>query len=133
MSLRYGARAGIGNSQKGNSVVARKVTQVIELTDDLDGGKADQTVAFSLNGASYEIDLSKKNANALGKALKPYVDNARKAKAARRRASAPPASSRGRSRSDLSTVRSWAKSNGYEVSDRGRIPSAVLDAYDAAN
>jgi hypothetical protein len=112
--------------------MARKVTQIIELTDDLDGGKADQTVSFAFNGSNYEIDLSKKNATALNKALKPYLDSARKVRGARSRTAAAP-SGRGKSRSDLSDIRAWAKSAGYDVSDRGRIPASVTDAYDSAH
>ncbi len=112
--------------------MARKVTQLIELTDDLDGGKADQTVSFALNGSNYEIDLSKKNASALNKALKPYLEGARKVRATRTRTAAT-SSGRGKSRSDLGDIRAWAKSNGYDVSDRGRIPASVTDAYDSAH
>ncbi|WP_375476644.1 Lsr2 family protein [uncultured Jatrophihabitans sp.] len=115
--------------------MARKVTQVVELTDDIDGGKADQTVSFTFNGTNYEIDLSKKNVSAFGKVIKPYVDHGRRVRAngrkpgatSRARSSASPA----RSRVDLPQIREWAKSNGYEVSDRGRIPGNVIEAYDA--
>jgi hypothetical protein len=110
--------------------MAKKVTTLVELSDDIDGGKADRTVAFAFDGANYEIDLSKKNANAFEKAVRPYVEAARKSKPARGR-STPPKASSGR-RTDLAAIREWAKSNGHEVSDRGRIPSAVVEAYDSA-
>lgn len=109
--------------------MAQKVTTLVELTDDIDGGKAVQTVQFAFDGHQYEIDLSKKNANALSKALKPYVDSARKVRASRVRAGT---SRRGAQQPNLSEIRAWAKSNGYDVSDRGRIPAAVLEAYQAA-
>ena len=112
--------------------MARKVTQIIELTDDIDGGKADQTVSFAINGSNYEIDLSKKNASAFNKAIKPYLDSARKVRGTRGR-TASAASGRGKSRTDLGDIRAWAKSQGYEVSDRGRIPASVTDAYDSAH
>ena len=108
--------------------MAQKVTTLVELTDDIDGGKAEQTVRFAFDGHHYEIDLSKKNANALSKALKPYVDSARKVRApapARARPAAAP------QQVNLSEVRAWAKSNGYDISDRGRIPAAVMEAYQA--
>ena len=108
--------------------MAQKVTTVVELTDDIDGGKAQQTVRFAFDGHQYEIDLSKKNANALSKALKPYVDSARKVRAARARAGT---TRRGVQQSNVSEIRAWAKSNGYDISDRGRIPAAVVEAYQA--
>lgn len=108
--------------------MAKRTITTVELTDDLDGGKADQTLTFSFDGAHYEIDLSKKNATAFTKALKPYVDSARKTRQTRGRA---PSSSKSVKRNDLANVRVWAGENGYEVSDRGRVPAAVLEAYDA--
>lgn len=111
--------------------MAKKVTTIVELTDDFDGGKADRTVAFSLNGTNYEIDLSKKNANAFEKVLKPYVDAARQVKPTRRSSSSRTSARRSPSR-DLAAVRAWARDNGYEVSDRGRVPTSVLEAYDAS-
>lgn len=111
--------------------MAQKVITTVELTDDLDGGRADTTVSFTVDGAAYEIDLSKKNSAAFYKALKPYVESARKARATTRRRAATAGSSRRGSRSDLGEVRAWANNNGYSVSERGRIPAAVLEAYDA--
>lgn len=117
--------------------MAQRIITTTEFTDDLDGGKAEGTVSFSYDGTHYEIDLSKKNRTALEKALKPYIEAGRKARptrSARRGRSA--GSSRkavGSGRSDLSDVRAWARENGSPVSDRGRIPQSVLDAYDAAH
>jgi hypothetical protein len=108
--------------------MAKRTITTIELTDDVDGGKAERTIAFGFDGANYEIDLSKKNATAFEKVLRPYVDAARKVGRSNtrrgRRASAPVR--------DLSEVREWARANGHAVSDRGRVPAAVLEAYDAA-
>jgi hypothetical protein len=113
--------------------VAQKV-QVI-LTDDVDGGEADETVQFALDGVSYEIDLSEDNAEALREALAPYVEAARRVGGrSTRRTSAPKAPARPASeRVDLSDVRAWARENGYQVSDRGRVSSEVRAAYEAAN
>jgi Lsr2 len=108
--------------------MAQKVTTVVEMTDDLDGGKAEQTVRFAFDGHHYEIDLSKKNANALSKALKPYVDSARKVRASRARAAT---TRRSTQQVNLTDVRAWARSSGYDISDRGRIPAAVMAAYQA--
>lgn len=112
--------------------MAKKVVTTVELTDDVDGSKADQTLTFTWNGVEYEIDLSKKNAAALHRAIKPYVDAARRVprSATRRARSARGSRSQGR---DLSAIREWARANGYEVSDRGRIPRSAVEAFDAAH
>lgn len=111
--------------------MAQKV-QVI-LTDDLDGSEADESVSFALDGVSYEIDLSEANAEALREALSAYVDAARRVggRSSRRSgtAKARPASER----ADLSDLRAWARENGYQVSDRGRVSSEVRSAYEAAH
>jgi hypothetical protein len=112
------------------SIMARQYVE--QLTDDLDGGKADTTVRFSWENATYEIDLSKKNAAAFAKLVKPYVDAGRKVRrstaANGRRAGRSGNGGRGRAH-DLSAVRAWAKENGHSVAERGRIPAAVLAAY----
>jgi Lsr2 len=99
--------------------MARKVSTVVEMTDDLDGGKADQTVRFAFDGRQYEIDLSRKNANALQRALTPYLDHGRRVRAARSRGGSAGKSTK---RADAADVRTWAKASGYQISDRGRIP-----------
>jgi len=108
--------------------------QVITLlTDDLDGGEADRTVEFGLDGVNYTIDLSEKNAGKLRKALDPYLGAATRVgrsggitTAARRGA---PASTGRASRDQNQAIREWASKNGYEVSERGRIPSSIVEAY----
>jgi len=115
--------------------LAKKVIEIVELTDDLDGGKADTTVEFVWDGTPLEIDLSKKNAAAFHKLIKPYLEVARKAKTASTRSPRGPkravaaAPSR---RNDLEDVRQWANANGFTVSARGRIANEVLAAYDSA-
>jgi hypothetical protein len=105
-----------------------------KLIDDLDGGKAERTVSFSLDGRSFAIDLSKKNIAALEKALAPYIGAARRGEPSTRKGRAKKSGSGVRStNSDLSAVRQWARANGYEVSDRGRISAEVQSAFDAAN
>ena len=109
----------------------------IVLVDDLDGSEATETVSFALDGTNYEIDLSDKNAGALRDALAPYLAHARKVTGGRR----GPASGGGRKQQSGSgslgpsprLVRDWARSNGYQVSDRGRVPADVIAAYEAAN
>src|SRR6476620_79718 len=115
-------------NERNDPLMAQKVTTVVEMTDDIDGGKAEQTVRFAFDGHQYEIDLSKKHANALGKALKPYVDSARKVRASRARVATTRRSAQQPNRAD---VRTWARSNRYDISDRGRIPAAVMEAYQA--
>ena len=105
--------------------MAQKVN--IVLVDDIDGSDASETVSFGLDGTSYEIDLNDKNAAALRDALSAYVGHARKVTASRGRRRA--ATTSGPSAREL---RDWARSNGYEVSDRGRVPAEVREAFDAA-
>lgn len=113
--------------------MAQKVT--VTLVDDLDGGTAEETVEFGIDGVSYEIDLSQGNAGKLRDSLVDFVSNARKA-GGRRKAPARRSSGGGRAsvdREQNAAIREWARKNGYNVSDRGRIPAEVLDAYHKGN
>ncbi|NED98862.1 histone-like nucleoid-structuring protein Lsr2 [Phytoactinopolyspora halotolerans] len=111
--------------------MAQKV-QVI-LLDDLDGGEAEETVSFGLDGTNYEIDLSKKNAAKLRDAISPFIASARKAGGSRRsRGGRGGRSSGGRSSADTAAVREWAREQGLKVSDRGRIPADILEKYEAS-
>ena len=102
-------------------------TIVTQYTDDIDGSKAQGTVRFSYNGAVYEIDLSARNAKAFEKALDPYISAARKVRADKATRRARDARSAKR---NIAEVRAWAQENGYTVADRGRIPSAVVEAFE---
>ena len=106
--------------------MAQKVN--IVLVDDLDGGNADETVTFALDGKEYEIDLTAKNAAKLRDALAPFVGHARRSGGSRGRRSR--GSSRGGNPAD---VRAWARENGYKVSERGRVSAEIKAAYDAAH
>jgi Lsr2 len=109
-----------------------QITEV-RLLDDLDGGEAAQSVAFSLDGKSYEIDLSEKHAAVLRDAFAPYVSSARRvggSAVASRRVSTRMSTATGRSREDTAAIREWATTNGLQVSARGRISSTVLEAYE---
>ena len=108
--------------------MAQKVHIVLE--DDLDGSEATETVSFALDGTSYEIDLNADNAGQLRDALAVYIGHGRKVTGAGRRGGRRPASSGGTSAKE---VREWARANGYDVPDRGRIPAEVRSAYEAAN
>ncbi|GAA3386687.1 histone-like nucleoid-structuring protein Lsr2 [Cryptosporangium minutisporangium] len=116
--------------------MAQKV-QVL-LVDDIDGGEAEETVSFSLDGVSYEIDLSSKNAATLRDAVAPYVGAARKsgrsaavkqAAAARTRSSGSTATA---DREQNQAIREWAKKRGFKVSDRGRIPNDIVQKFHAS-
>jgi hypothetical protein len=115
--------------------MAQKTT--VRFVDDLDGSEALGTFDFSLDGRHYQIDLSDENAAKLRDALAPYVGAARKAggrgrgRAARQSVVAEkPARS---SREETTAIRRWARENGHQVSERGRIPKSVLEAYQAAS
>ena len=107
--------------------MAQKVN--IVLVDDLDGTEATETVSFGLDGSSYEIDLNDANAAALREALGGYVGHARKVTGGGRRARKAGAGSS----TNTKEVREWAKGQGMEVSERGRISADVQQAYDAAH
>lgn len=106
---------------------------IVRLTDDLDGTEADETVVFGLRGVEYEIDLNAKNAAGLEKALGKYVEAARRSSSGRGRGRTGGRRRPGNGRSDVASIRSWARDNGFEVSDRGRIPTEVRDAFEAAH
>jgi|HigsolmetaAR202D_1030399.scaffolds.fasta_scaffold37496_2 hypothetical protein len=104
------------------------------LTDDLDGSEADRTVEFGIDGVNYTIDLSDKNAGKLRKALDVYIKAGtrigRTSSESRRGGRRGATSSPTRSDRELNrAIREWAVQNGYEVSERGRIPSSVVQAY----
>jgi Lsr2 len=109
--------------------LSTKVT--VSLIDDVDGELADKTVQFGLDGVSYEIDLSEKNANRMREDLLPWVEAGRRIAGSRRRRAA---GSGGVSvdREQSAEIRAWARKDGYQVAGRGRIPAEVLEAYRAA-
>jgi hypothetical protein len=113
--------------------MAQKV-QVL-LVDDIDGGTADETVSFTVDGISYEIDLTAAHAAELRESFATWVGHARKtggraSSAARGRGRRPAA---GGSGVDAGAIRDWAKANGHPVSERGRISADVKAAYEAAH
>ncbi len=108
--------------------MAQKV-QVV-LVDDLDGGTADETVSFALDGVSYEIDLSSQNASKLRDDLASWVGHARRVGGRSRTGRRGSASGR-TSGGESAAIREWARANGYTVNERGRIPAEVKAAYDA--
>ncbi|MDQ3886774.1 MAG: Lsr2 family protein [Actinomycetota bacterium] len=107
---------------------------IVTLVDDLDGSQADQTVEFSLDGVSYEIDLSEPNASKLRDALAGFVSHARRTGGRRRGSVRSAGGTRpGVDREQNAAIREWARKRGMKVSDRGRIPAEVLEAYHRDN
>jgi hypothetical protein len=107
--------------------MAKTVSVVV--TDDLDGTSDAETVAFSFDGQSYEVDLGEKNIAKLQKSLQPFMDAGRRT--ARSRAAKP---ARGSGpRVDRAAVRAWAAGQGLKVSERGRISAEVMSKYEAAH
>ena len=96
---------------------------VVSVVDDIDGTEDAETVTFAYGGSTYEIDLARKNREALNAALSPFIAAARSAGRARARASAS------RSDDDAAAVRAWAAENGIHVSERGRIHRHVREQY----
>lgn len=105
--------------------MAQKVQIILE--DDFDGGPADETVTFALDGAEYEIDLSDANAQALRDALAPWVANGRKTGGRRRRVT------KAATGATTSDIRTWAQESGYEVSSRGRVSAEIKEAFENAH
>jgi hypothetical protein len=115
--------------------VAQKVN--IVLVDDIDGTDATETVSFGLDGTSYEIDLNDKNAGALRDAMAGYIGHARKVGAATRRGRRTSSGSSGSSSSgngpSPKEIRDWAREQGMDVPERGRVSADVRAAYEAAH
>lgn len=105
--------------------MAQRVQIILE--DDYDGGAADETVTFALDGAEYEIDLSSANAEKLRNELAGWIGHARKTGGRRRRTSKPAEAS------STSEIRAWALANGHDVSSRGRVSAEVREAFERAN
>jgi hypothetical protein len=110
------------------STMAKTVAVVI--SDDLDGSEGAETVTFGFDGVNYEIDLSEKNRTKLGKAFAPYIEHGRRVRLQQRRSSGASASG---PRIDRAAVRVWAKGQGLQVSERGRISAHVMQQYEAAH
>lgn len=115
------------------SSMARRI--VHQLVDDIDGTLLEsgegETVHFSVNGAAYEIDLTAEHADELRAALEPYIKAGRRAGSSGGRTSAP--RRRAARNNETGEIREWAKANGFTVSERGRVPANIVDAYHAAH
>jgi hypothetical protein len=110
-------------------IVSAMAKQTITtITDDIDGGPEAETVTFGFQGVAYAIDLSPKNLDKLSKALKPFIDKATRQRGAATR-SAP---RRGERDYDLAQLREWAAKQKIALPQRGRIPTAVVQQYQAS-
>jgi hypothetical protein len=118
----------LSNTMGRGTHMAQKV--IVQMTDDLDGDEANETVSFAIDGKAYEIDLSEKNADKLRSALHPFMDGGRRLKAVR----GGKTTARGTANRERSAeIREWARSAGIKVNDRGRIPAHVIEQYEAAH
>ena|SRR3712207_3604436 len=115
---------------------------IVQLVSDLSGDEMQagggRTVEFSVDGTSYSIDLTDKEAAGFDKALAMYIEHATKtgggsSNGRKRSGSSGGRTGSGRSKDELANIRAWAQANGHQVSERGRIKQDVLDAYHAAN
>src|SRR5690348_9167724 len=109
----------------------------VQMVDDLDGSEASQTVPFSLDGVTYEIDLSEDNASALRDELARYVAAARRIGGRKVRLATgqtlagPSGSGSGTDRERNRQIREWAQANGYDVAERGRLSSEIIAGFEA--
>jgi hypothetical protein len=108
---------------------------VIQMTDDLDGSEATQSIEFSIRGKSYTIDLNDSNASDFDDALAPYIAAAEKSGGVPSRSGRRAGAARQQASSDVDPkqVRAWAEANGVAVSPRGRIKADIVEQYRAAN
>lgn len=113
--------------------MAQKVE--VTLVDDLDGGRADETVVFGLDGTRYVIDLSDKNAKKLRDALAKYVEVARRDRGTRGAPGRSAATARKSAQGgpNTSEVREWARAQGFEVSERGRVSKDLIVKFQEAH
>ena len=112
--------------------MAQRVNVV--LVDDIDGSDAAETVSFALDGVDYEIDLSDQHAEELREAVSLYVGHARRTGGRRKsgKRSSGAAAENGAVAS-AADIRAWARENGWDVPERGRVSADVREAYAAAN
>jgi hypothetical protein len=106
---------------------------VVHLIDDVDGGEADETVNFSLDGVEYTIDLSAGNADGLRKALDEFIQAGRRIGGRAAKGAGKTQVKPGGDRAQNQAIREWARRNGHQVSERGRIPAELIAQFQEAN
>lgn len=110
--------------------MAKKVQ--VELEDDLDGSEATETVVFGLDGAMYEIDLCDGNAQRLRDVLAEFIGSAQRTGGRQIRGTRTPTQINADAdhKQRLARIRAWARDEGYDVAPRGRISTAIIEAFD---
>ncbi len=111
--------------------MAQRVNVV--LVDDIDGGDASETVSFALDGVDYEIDLSEQHAGELRDALAVYIGHGRRTGGRRRRGQGAARAATPNGGASAAEIREWARENGWDVPERGRVSAEVRSAYEAAH
>ncbi len=122
--------------------MAKRVTT--QLVDDIDGSVIDdesgETIEFAVNGVEYVIDLKAKNATEFHRKLDYYIEHSTRVGGRKRKPSpagaatpARPGTPATRDPAQTRAIRQWAADEGYEINDRGRIPAAIEEAYNAAH
>ena len=106
---------------------------VVQLIDDLDGGEADETVTFALDGVEYAIDLSKGNAERLRESLADFVAKARRAGGRKPRQGTGKSTVKATDKAEAQRIRDWARAQGHQISDRGRIPQNLVVQFQEAH
>ena len=106
---------------------------VVQLIDDLDGGEADETVTFALDGVEYAIDLSKGNAERLRESLADFVGKARRAGGRKQRKGTGKSTVKASDKAEAQRIRDWARAQGHQISDRGRIPQNLVVQFQEAH
>ena len=111
--------------------MARKA--IVKLVDDLNGGKADESLTFALDGVEYAIDLSTKNATRLRGLLAEFVGHSRRTGGRKQRGATPAQTvvRAGGDKAQNQAIREWARSNGKQIADRGRIPAELIAEFQA--
>lgn len=111
--------------------MAQKVQ--VTLVDDIDGSPAQETITFALDGVSYEIDVNEDHAKALRESFAEWMGHARRTGGGRKNAPRRARGTGSGGSSEASKIREWARENGFNVSERGRIPAEVREAYERAS
>jgi hypothetical protein len=126
---------GNGFNIRRTAVAQRTIVQLVsDLSGEEIGAEEGRSIEFAYDGVTYRIDLTVEEAEAFDEAIAPYVEAASQLSGSRRRPGRQARSARrGGSGRDTRAIREWANANGYKVGDRGRIPSDIVEAYDAAN
>lgn len=106
---------------------------IVQLIDDVDGGQAEETIDFSLDGVEYRIDLSGKNAKKLRAAIEPFREKARRAGGRKQRKGSGTATVKAHDKAEAQRIRDWARAEGHQISDRGRIPQSLVIQFQEAH